>query len=841
MNIKNPVNHKLIEASAGSGKTYQLVRRYLTLLVIGVEAEKVVALTFTKKAAGQFYESIVGKLVELIEIPELWKNYFEASVLVQLEVKPDFEGILKRFLLASMGGKLGTLDSWMNEVIMRYSVELGLPIHVQVMEEDKMRLKLREFTEKLMNTFSDEMGKDQRLLPVFIELVANLHGEEAHKNIESAFYKMLVDELGVWMDTPVAEVWGAREQVRPRYAVQPWCGVEVFEEKFKMWMECGEPDGLSEKVEKAQQEWNESGDLSYWMDLLGYVPDGDLQKWDGVVKIKKRCKLEGKRREGFEALLIEVAWMIWNKKMAETENAQQLIAFLAIFYEREVLSKGWLTFRDLLRMMNGMARKGWMDDEAIHFWYRMDGRFDHWLLDEFQDTSRGQWLALEPLLSEVLVSDQGDRSFFAVGDRKQSIYQWRGADGQLFDELTKEYGVEGGLSLEGLYVSYRSAQVLLDGVNLVFQEESLKRCYEKLGVRWQVFKFQNHVSAKVSFNGGVRLWKYQAAESRDQEMSPQTEEVLRILQREDPLEKGMSCAILTFKNKEAQELAEVIRRELGMPVVCESKVLPLIDNELSTVVMSMLYQAEHPGDQLSLLHLRMSCLTSCYADDAGVIEENEKVRSQIIELGFSGWLEEVFQKPEWGERLREPFFVERVEMLRALAIEFDMNGDRSIDAFWERMSQFSIEGGRLEGSIQVMTVHKAKGLEFDMVILPFLHTKTGIGTSFPASFMQKRDAQDQVIWNVKSFRKELTHWIIPLKQYRQEMLDQAVYEDLCVLYVAMTRAKQWLYLLVPDLDDKKTKSQSYRYSDMVIQALAGKMELRQEKEMKWEELGDWAR
>jgi ATP-dependent helicase/nuclease subunit A len=244
---------------------------------------------------------------------------------------------------------------------------------------------------------------------------------------------------------------------------------------------------------------------------------------------------------------------------------------------------------------------------------------------------------------------------------------------------------------------------------------------------------------------------------------------------------------------------------------------------------------------LSLLHLQMSCLVSCYADDAAVIAENDRVRSQIIELGFSGWLEEVFQKREWGERLREPFFAERVEMMRSLAIEFDLNGDRSMDAFWERMSQFSTEGGRLEGSIQVMTVHKAKGLEFDMVILPFLYTKTGIGSSMPAAFMQKRDVQDQVIWNVKSFRKELTDWITPLKQYRQETLDQAVYEDLCVLYVAMTRAKQWLYMLVPDLDDKKTKIQSYRYSDMVTQALADKMEVKQEKEIKWEELGNWGR
>jgi len=104
--------------------------------------------------------------------------------------------------------------------------------------------------------------------------------------------------------------------------------------------------------------------------------------------------------------------------------------------------------------------------------YRLDSRHKHWLLDEFQDTSRAQWGVIEPLVSEVLMDTSDERTFFFVGDTKQSIYGWRGGDDRLFREIFNYYNRHSPkhIAEEKLGLSYRSDQAVIEVVNAVFND-----------------------------------------------------------------------------------------------------------------------------------------------------------------------------------------------------------------------------------------------------------------------------------------------------------------------------------------------------------------------------------
>ena len=114
--------------------------------------------------------------------------------------------------------------------------------------------------------------------------------------------------------------------------------------------------------------------------------------------------------------------------------------------------------------------------------FRLDSSYDHWLLDEFQDTSRLQWQALRDLVDEVIQSDSGQRSFFYVGDTKQAIYAWRGGDPRLFDEIADFYNASGTQRIDtsealDVFVSLRSGNSG-NGQHGFLARKSSTRCAE---------------------------------------------------------------------------------------------------------------------------------------------------------------------------------------------------------------------------------------------------------------------------------------------------------------------------------------------------------------------------
>ncbi len=268
-------------------------------------------------------------------------------------------------------------------------------------------------------------------------------------------------------------------------------------------------------------------------------------------------------------------------------------------YDAAVRRLGRLTFADLQRLLlpaeegalRLLSREAEVEARLFIDW-RLDAQIDHWLLDEFQDTSFGQWRVLENLIDEAVQDSSGTRSFFYVGDVKQAIFAWREGDAGLFREIFNHYntGAPGTIGVRRLNESYRSGRAVIAMVNRVLGDgAALGRLFPAPAVARWAEEWHAHSTARPDLEGFAEL------RTADDEAG-RFAETLRILEACRPLERGLEVAILVRTNRTASALADYLRREGGLPAVAESDLKVGMDNPLSCALLALCRMAAHPRD-----------------------------------------------------------------------------------------------------------------------------------------------------------------------------------------------------------------------------------------------------
>ena len=231
--------------------------------------------------------------------------------------------------------------------------------------------------------------------------------------------------------------------------------------------------------------------------------------------------------------------------------------------------------------------------------FRLDAQFDHWLLDEFQDTSHGQWSVLRNLIDEAVQDPTGRRSFFYVGDVKQAIFAWREGDPRLFREIFNHYnaGGAGAIAEAHLTRSWRSSPAVIAMVNRVFGAESvLAELFPADAARRWSQEWRVHESARPEPGGYAALRRVEGVEAR-------FGGTLRLLQEAGVEARGLSAAVLVQKNDTAAALADFLRREGRVPAIAESDLRIGADNPFTCAFLALLRAAGHratrsPGSTL---------------------------------------------------------------------------------------------------------------------------------------------------------------------------------------------------------------------------------------------------
>ncbi|MEM9753793.1 MAG: UvrD-helicase domain-containing protein [Planctomycetota bacterium] len=495
-------------------------------------------------------------------------------------------------------------------------------------------------------------------------------------------------------------------------------------------------------------------------------------------------------------------------ELIETLNRQHAATFellnrFAGHFESRCVAQRVLLFADLTDRLAAHLRtngtSSWNDDLV----FRLDGRVEHLLLDEFQDTSVDQFAVLRTLVKEITGDASDQRTIFVVGDAKQSIYGWRGGRVELFDTLESTLE-DRGLEKQKLDQSFRSSPGVLHGVNAVFASLGTSAAWPKHSQAKARFaeEFRVHTAAQPDLPGEFEIRTTRDAASSEandangDDLLPQPQayeasvaEHLRDLVERWPT---ASLGVLVRTNAQAQALLQACR-QAGVPASGETGAA-LTDHPTINATLAALTLADHPGDQVAAYHVAHSPLaevlgmTSHHVSEAGRV--SRKLRRDLASLGYAGVI------GRWIPRLADSCDaagLRRLRQLAGIAERYQPVSSLRPSAFVRHAEVCRIDDPSSD-RVRLMTIHRAKGLEFDGVVLPYLHGDR----PFRPMLLEERDGPTGPITAVyRAGRKELRDHIPKLQDLHAEAESRDAYEQLCTLYVALTRAKHATHVLMP--------------------------------------------
>ena len=773
----------LILASAGSGKTFQLGNRVIGLVAGGIEPEKIVALTFTRKAAGEFTDSVLTKLAEAASDEKAAASLRKAIS----NAEADFSEVLAKVVHALPKLTLGTMDSFFSKVVRGFQYELGLTGgKFDLLEGPRAEAIADELLANLLGEALPQETEEQ-FFHAFRRASLGKEGQSVSAGLrdfvrEWQGHYRRTHEVE-WGPSALTEIsldeWEAQKNALAAKVRRGLSGITYTDKRQEA--------ALEKVIDTLEQHTIGSGSLGNASALLSSIlekaadPDGPLE-----IRFYKEFIIPGPAGQALRDMAHLAAHCEMAAAIVRTRAVREVVAVYDVECESRLRRRGRLGFDDVKLLMGSWAASedARLRREAVDF--RLDARYEHWLLDEFQDTSRADWLGLLPLIDEA--AGEGTGSMFVVGDKKQAIYAWRGGEVNLFDEIAERY--RGGLKIEPMSESWRSSPEVLALVNHVFEDqETLAELFGKSAARWE---WQEHISAHPltlpEKQGEARV------EVVEGSWEERLERLTALLTELEIGKRALSCGVLVRSNILVREVADFLRAA-GLDVIEEGRREPANDNPVGIVLSHLLKWLADPADQFAEKVVEMSPFAHLLREKHGEhwYQVWEALTARAAHIGFAGMVEEVMEMKwldlsEFGKRRAG-------DIIAALAA-LDTQGGATVKeaAAWIERLQVSQSPGA--AAVQVMTIHKSKGLGFDVVIIPDLPND-----SIPsAQYFTVAEGEGWLCQTPPKWARQLLPEIKAAEE-RWEMNQR--YEAFCTLYVALTRAKRGLYILLEAPPEKQ--------------------------------------
>ncbi|MGL2415639.1 RecB-like helicase [Helicobacter pylori] len=733
-----------LKASAGSGKTFALSVRFLALLFKGANPSEILTLTFTKKATAEMKERILDYL-KILQKESLESGKEKSqNILKELEekyhldpslVRNSAQKIYQRFLNAEI--RISTIDAFFQSILRKFCWFVGLSANFEVNEDTEAHQ--RQLNEGFLSALNNKQLEE---LSAFI--VQCLSYESYTSDSILGRLRFLKNKLYLFdpnKKEPAFDEEGFLEKLRSlNNQIQ---SIETASNEAKKAIKCDSFRGFL----NSSLTWLEKkSEYLYFKKLKSEIPT-----------LESECEeIENDLKRYYEA--------------KETAIFKKFPKFIQL-YDNATSKIQALDF-DAIKDKVHVLLNGYEEMPAEFFYFRLDSKIAHILIDEFQDTSLNDYKILAPFIDEIkagIGQAKWHRSVFFVGDVKQSIYAFRGSFSSLFESVSKDF------YHDNLEFNHRSAPLIINYVNTIF-----KKAYQNSPTAYLEQKYPKTSQNKHVTEGYVKVSL--VADDRELLLNQVLQEAKNLLDHHiDPKDITILCAT----NKDALEIKNYLQEYLSairpstessarLSQLVESKI---IKNALEYALAEEPYKPFYKHSVLKL---------------AGYLHDDA-----IALPGFNPKKESV---ASFVWKIMEQFklYGEPAQSCLELAV-----GCEDADGFLEKLEAKEIASFNPKGA-QIMTIHGSKGMQFPYVIVCERLGKPN--SSHANQFLEEYNGAELTRLYYRMKNREVVD-----KDYARALDKEEAakdHEEINVYYVAFTRAELGLIVVAKDKKESKKESKN---------------------------------
>ncbi len=730
-----------LKASAGSGKTFALSVRFLALLFKGANPSEILTLTFTKKATAEMKERILDYLKILQK--ENLENEKEKSqnILKELEEKyhlnPDLvrnsaPKIYQRFLNAEI--RISTIDAFFQSILRKFCWFVGLSANFEVNEDTKAHQQ--QLNESFLSALNGEQLEE---LSVFIAQCLSYDSYTSDSILERL--RFLKNKLYLFdpnKKEPAFDEEGFLEKLRSLN--QQIQSVETASDRAKTAIKCDDFRGFL----NSSLIWLEKkSEYIYFKKLKDEIPT-----------LESECEeIENDLKRYYEA-----------REIALFKKFPKFIQL----YDKATSKIQALDFDAIKDKVHALLN-GYEEMPAEFFYFRLDSKIAHILIDEFQDTSLNDYKILAPFIDEIkagIGQAKWHRSVFFVGDVKQSIYGFRGSFSSLFESVAKDF------YHDNLEFNHRSSPLIINYVNTIF-----KKAYQNSPTAYLEQKYPKASSNKHAKDGYVKVSL--VADERELLLEQILKEAKNLLEhRIDPKDITILCATngdaLEIKNYLQENLSAIrpsTESSAKLSQFVESKI---IKNALEYALAEEPYKPFYKHSVLKL---------AGYLHDDAIALAGFNPKKESV-AGFVWKVMELFG-----------LYGECAQICLELAV-----GCEDANEFLEKLEAKEIASFNAKGT-QIMTIHKSKGMQFPYVIVCERLGKPKTNNS--NQFLEEYSGTELIRLYYRMKNREVVDKDYARALDREEAAKD--HEETNVYYVAFTRAELGLIVVAKDKKGMREK------------------------------------
>lgn len=818
----------IYDASAGSGKTYTLVKEYLKILLTADSNDaykKILAITFTNKAVEEMKNRIVNGLSEFSKPDtndkalDLMRDISAETRLSLATIKDKSKAIIKNIIHNYASFDISTIDKFTHKVIRAFAHDLNLPATFDV------SLETDSLLQEAVDAIVAKAGEDSELTGILVDFSVDKTDNDRSWDVTGELLdvgRLLLNEnnrneVHNFQDKSIEEFLSVKKKLADAVTRLDEDSVE----KANQAMALIESKGIDLK----------SFSRGTFPNHLGYIQKGELKsshkKFREIddIAVNKTAKDKDiiESISGELIAILDAVYKNYEKKNFYTaflKNITPLSLLNSISQELERIQKE----QNILSIseFNAIIYKEIQNQPAPFIYERLGERYRHFFIDEFQDTSEMQWHNLIPLIDNALASEDlsGVKgSLMIVGDPKQSIYRWRGGKAEQFIALSKCHNPFSNpdKKLIRLEKNYRSYSEIIQFNNAFFamlaeefSDEDYQDLYRNHSHQEINSKTGGHVN--ISFIPNVE----EVADEEGEEPNDKEQLYLKATLKtiEDVIDKGFAykdIVLLTRKRSSGVALANYLT-ENGIKILSSETLLIENATEVRLILNVLRYLKNNKDKESKAAFLYF---VARYRQTVLPVHDCiEKGMQQETEAGLEKWLQELGVGISFDD-CRKKSLYETVEIIIAvfikerstvsyvqyfldLVLERDVRTQSGIADFldyWNKNgSKFSIPSPEGNDAVRIMTIHKSKGLEFPVVIFPFAEENyaTAPRNKMWLEIEEEGFAVSKALVDAK---KEVSEYGGKAAEVYEEKSQQDILDNINVLYVALTRAEEQLYVI----------------------------------------------